>query len=69
MHGPIEVGLTMKPDGTVASAVVTKAKVETKPDAYGEAGVIAAAVSGPGVVSRAVPRGVISRHRPHAYLG
>jgi hypothetical protein len=31
IHGPIEVGLTMKPDGTVASAVVTKATVETKP--------------------------------------
>ena len=31
MHGPIEVGLTLKPDGTVASAVVTKATVETKP--------------------------------------
>ncbi|MGH7535553.1 MAG: hypothetical protein ACREMG_08200 [Gemmatimonadales bacterium] len=30
MHGPIEVGLTMKPDGTVASAVVTTATVETK---------------------------------------
>jgi hypothetical protein len=31
MHGPIEVGLTLKPDGTIASAVVTKATVETKP--------------------------------------
>lgn len=31
MHGPIEIGLTMNPDGTVASAVVTKATVETKP--------------------------------------
>ena len=31
MHGPIEVGLTINPDGTVASAVVTKATVETKP--------------------------------------
>jgi hypothetical protein len=31
MHGPIEVGLTLKPDGSVASAVVTKATVETKP--------------------------------------
>ena len=31
MHGPIEVGLTMNPDGTVASAVVTKATVESKP--------------------------------------
>lgn len=31
MHGPVEVGLTLKPDGTVASAVVTKATVETKP--------------------------------------
>lgn len=30
-HGPIEVGLTIKPDGTVASAVVTKATVETRP--------------------------------------
>jgi hypothetical protein len=31
MHGPIEVGLTMNPDGSIASAVVTKATVETKP--------------------------------------
>ena len=31
MHGPIEVGLTLNPDGSVASAVVTKASVETKP--------------------------------------
>jgi hypothetical protein len=31
MHGPIEVGLTLRPDGTVASAVVTKATVESKP--------------------------------------
>lgn len=31
MHGPIEVGLTLKPDGTIASAVVTQATVETKP--------------------------------------
>jgi hypothetical protein len=31
MHGPIEVGLTLKPDGSVASVVVTKATVETKP--------------------------------------
>ncbi|HEV7366244.1 MAG TPA: hypothetical protein VGN76_10400 [Gemmatimonadales bacterium] len=31
MHGPVEVGLTLKPDGTVASVVVTKATVETKP--------------------------------------
>jgi hypothetical protein len=31
MHGPIEVGLTLNPDGSVASAVVTKATVETKP--------------------------------------
>jgi hypothetical protein len=30
-HGPIEVGLTLKPDGSIASAVVTKATVETKP--------------------------------------
>jgi len=30
-HGPIEVGLTINPDGTVASVVVTKASVETKP--------------------------------------
>ena len=30
-HGPIEVGLTMNPDGTVASAVVTKATVESRP--------------------------------------
>jgi hypothetical protein len=31
MHGPIEVGLTLKPDGSIASAVVTQATVETKP--------------------------------------
>jgi hypothetical protein len=30
-HGPLEVGLTMNPDGTVRDAVVTKATVETKP--------------------------------------
>jgi hypothetical protein len=30
-HGPIEVGLTLGPDGAVASAVVTTATVETKP--------------------------------------
>jgi hypothetical protein len=31
IHGPIEVGLTMGPDGRIASAVVTKATVETRP--------------------------------------
>ena len=31
MHGPIEVGLTLHPDGTIASAVVTKATVESSP--------------------------------------
>ncbi|HXI19519.1 MAG TPA: hypothetical protein VNH46_00455 [Gemmatimonadales bacterium] len=31
LHGPIEVGLTMNADGAIASAVVTKATVETKP--------------------------------------
>jgi hypothetical protein len=31
MHGPIEVGLTLSPDGTIVNAVVTKATVETKP--------------------------------------
>lgn len=30
-HGPIEVGLTMSPDGKVANAAVTTATVETKP--------------------------------------
>ena len=30
-HGPVEVGLTFAPDGTIASAVVTTATVETKP--------------------------------------
>ncbi len=30
-HGPIEIGLTMHPDGSVAQVVVTKATVETKP--------------------------------------
>jgi hypothetical protein len=31
VHGPLEVGLTMTPDGAIARAVVTKATVETKP--------------------------------------
>lgn len=31
MHGPVEVGLTLDPDGTVRSVVTTKATVETKP--------------------------------------
>lgn len=31
MHGPLEVGLTLKSDGSVASVVVTRATVETKP--------------------------------------
>jgi hypothetical protein len=31
MHGPIEVGLTLAPDGSVKSAMVTKATVETRP--------------------------------------
>jgi hypothetical protein len=31
MHGPIEMGLTLRSDGSIASAVVTKATVETKP--------------------------------------
>ncbi|HEY9016434.1 MAG TPA: hypothetical protein VIM84_15375 [Gemmatimonadales bacterium] len=31
MHGPVEVGLTLDPDGTIENAVVTKATVETKP--------------------------------------
>ena len=30
-HGPIEVGLTLGPDGALAHAVVTTATVETKP--------------------------------------
>jgi hypothetical protein len=30
-HGPVEVGLTFGPDGTIGSAVVTTATVETKP--------------------------------------
>lgn len=30
-HGPLEVGLTIGPDGAIARAVVTKATVETKP--------------------------------------
>jgi hypothetical protein len=30
-HGPLEVGLTFKPDGTTARAMVTTATVETKP--------------------------------------
>jgi hypothetical protein len=30
-HGPIEVGLTVTPDGVITSAIVTKATVETKP--------------------------------------
>jgi hypothetical protein len=31
MHGPIEVGLTLGPDGSIISAVATKATVETRP--------------------------------------
>ena len=31
IHGPLEVGLTLHPDGTVANVAVTKATVETKP--------------------------------------
>jgi hypothetical protein len=31
IHGPIEVGLTLGPDGRITSAVVTKATVETRP--------------------------------------
>lgn len=31
LHGPLEVALAINPDGTVASATVTKATVETKP--------------------------------------
>lgn len=30
-HGPLEVGLTLAPDGTLSRAIVTKATVETKP--------------------------------------
>ncbi len=30
-HGPLEVGLSMTPDGAIREAVVTKATVETKP--------------------------------------
>ena len=30
-HGPLEVGLTFKPDGSIARAMVTTATVETKP--------------------------------------
>jgi len=30
-HGPLEVGLTMTPDGRIARVVATKATVETKP--------------------------------------
>jgi hypothetical protein len=30
-HGPLEVALSINPDGTVASAMVTKATAETKP--------------------------------------
>jgi hypothetical protein len=31
IHGPVEVGLTLGPDGSIISAVVTKATVETRP--------------------------------------
>jgi len=31
LHGPLEVALAINPDGSVASAVVTKATVESKP--------------------------------------
>jgi hypothetical protein len=30
-HGPLEVGLALKPDGTIASVTVTKATAETRP--------------------------------------
>jgi hypothetical protein len=30
-HGPLEVGLSLNPDGSIREAVVTKATVETKP--------------------------------------
>lgn len=30
-HGPLEVGLTLAPDGSLSRVVVTKATVETKP--------------------------------------
>jgi hypothetical protein len=30
-HGPLEIGLTMRPDGTIGNVTVTKATVETKP--------------------------------------
>jgi len=30
-HGPLEIGLTLGPDGAVTSVIVTKATVETKP--------------------------------------
>jgi len=43
-HGPMEIGLTMSPDGTVRRVVVTKATVETKPWVQ--------AVEGTGVVAR-----------------
>ncbi|MGE0352507.1 MAG: hypothetical protein AB7Q69_04640 [Gemmatimonadales bacterium] len=31
IHGPVEVGLTMSPDGRITSVIVTKATAETKP--------------------------------------
>ena len=31
MHGPLEIGLALAPDGSVRSVVVTKATVESKP--------------------------------------
>ena len=31
VHGPLEIGLTMAPDGSIADVVVTVATVETKP--------------------------------------
>ena len=30
-HGPLEIGLTMTPDGAIASVLVTRATVETRP--------------------------------------
>ena len=30
-HGPLEIGLTFRPDGAIARAMVTTATVETKP--------------------------------------
>jgi len=65
-HGPVEVGLTIGPDGKVARAIVTKATVETKPwvEEVIKSGYLSAfeglPVSGPVDVTDRIPRDRLS---------